>query len=52
MTNLKLKRLSEFIDDMIQKYQIEETKNIKKSLFSNRLFYFLKKVLDFLSYLV
>ena len=32
MTNLKLKRLSEFIDDMIQKYQIEETKNIKKSL--------------------
>ena len=32
MTNLKLKRLSEFIDDMIQKYQIEEIKNIKKSL--------------------
>lgn len=32
MTNLKLKRLSEFIDDMIQKYQIEEIKNIKKCL--------------------
>lgn len=32
MTNLKLKRLSEFIDDMIQKYQIKETKNIHKSL--------------------
>ena len=32
MTNLKLKRLSEFIDDMIQKYQIEGAKNIKKSL--------------------
>lgn len=32
MSTLKLKRLSEFINDMIQKYQIEETKNIKKSL--------------------
>ena len=32
MSTLKLKRLSEFIDDMIQKYQIEEIKNIKKSL--------------------
>ena len=32
MTNLKLKRLSEFIDDIIQNYQIEEIKNIKKSL--------------------
>ena len=29
MSTLKLKRLSEFINDMIQKYQIEETKNIK-----------------------
>lgn len=30
MLKLKLKRLSDFIDDMIQKYQIEETKNLKK----------------------
>ena len=32
MLKLKLKRLSDFIDDMIQKYQIEETKNLKKNL--------------------
>ena len=32
MTNLKLKRLSDFMDDMIQKYQIEETKDIQKKL--------------------
>ena len=38
MTNLKLKRLSEFIDDMIQKYQIEEIKNIKKKFTQKNLF--------------
>ena len=32
MSTLKLKRLSEFINDMIQKYEIEETKDIQKSL--------------------
>ena len=32
MTKLKLKRLSDFMDDMIQKYQIEETKDIQKKL--------------------
>lgn len=32
MLKLKIKRLSDFMDDMIQKYQIEETKNLKKNL--------------------
>ena len=32
MLKIKIKRLSDFMDDMIQKYQIEETENLKKNL--------------------